>query len=180
MCMIIFVNNSFENFICICIEQFLFLYFYRNNSVNMITSSSIWFQIWKKFNQTIESPTESLTTEEFHIINTTTSLAHHLDLALINENYQPLLNINVDKLLNKMMSYVLNNVNYRTAELFLSTCGSLVCIKEFSSFSTNDAQTLIAILSLPWMDVSNNIFKLLPLNKFINVIMNKYSAILGV
>jgi len=83
----------------------------------------------------------------------------------------------MNKLLNKMMIFVINQFDYSAMEILLSTCGSLVCLKEFSTFSTNDVQTLIAVLSLPWMDISNDIFKMLPLYKYLNVIMTKYSTL---
>lgn len=145
----------------------------------MTLSSSIWFQLWTYLNQTIQSVTENVTTKEFHMIYTTACLAHHLDITLINENYQLLPNINIDKLLNKMLAYVLIHVDYSTIEILLSTCGSLACLKEFFTISTNNAQTLIAILSLPWMDISNSIFKSLPCYRYFNVIMKKYSTLLG-
>lgn len=145
----------------------------------MTILSSIWCQLWTNFNQTIQSLTENFTIEEFHMIYTTACLAHHLDIILINENYQLLPNINFDKLLNKMLTYVLTHVDYSTIEILLSTCGSLACLKEFSTISTNNVQTLVAILSLPWMDISNSLFKSLPCYKYFNVIMKKYSALLG-
>lgn len=97
----------------------------------------------------------------------------------MNENYQPLLNINIDKLLNKMLIYVLNHVNHFTLDILISTCGSLVCLKECSSFPTNDTKTLIAVLSLPWMNISKNEFNFLPLYSYLNVILQKYSTLLS-
>lgn len=145
----------------------------------MTISSSIWSQIWCSLNQTIQSPTENLTIEEFQIINTTTCLAHHLNITLVNENYQYLPNNNINKLLKKMLTYVLNHVNYSTIEILLSSCGNLVCLQECSTFLANDAQTLLAILSLPWMNISNGIFKSLPLYNILNIITKKYSTILS-
>lgn len=106
-------------------------------------------------------------------------LAHYLDMTLIIKYYQLLPDLNTDKLLFKMMSYVLNHVDCFTLETLLSTCGSLVCLNEFSSFSMINAQTLIAILSLPWMSISNSLFKHLPLYKYLNAITNKYSTLLS-
>lgn len=120
-----------------------------------------------------------LTSEEFYTMNNIVSLAHHLDKILTDQVYQILPNINFDKLLNKIMSYVLKNTNCSTLETLLSTCGSIVCLKEFSSYSTNEAKSLIAVLSLPWMDISNGLFKTLPLYKYLNVIMDKHSSLLG-
>jgi len=141
--------------------------------------SSIWFQFWKNLNQTLQSSNEILTTKEFQIINTTTSLALHLDMTLKDENYQFLLNINTNKLLSKMMDYVVNHDDRFTIETLVSTCGSLVNLKEFSSILNNDTRTLIAILSLPWMSTSNSIFRNLALYKHLNVIVTKYSALLS-
>jgi len=154
-------------------------YDFRNNVIKMTKLSSIWFQLWKNFNKIIESPIENCTVEEFHIINTIARLAHHLDITLINENYQLFPDINMSKLLNKIMVFVLNHVDFSAMELLLSTCGSLVCIKEFSTLSPNDAQTLIAVLSLPWMEISDGAFKMLPLYKYLNVIVTKYSTLFG-
>lgn len=145
----------------------------------MTTLSSIWCQFWKNLNQVIQSSTEHITTEEFYVINTIACLANHLDITLMDENYQLLPNINIEKLLNKVMTYSLNHVEYSTLETLILTCGSLVCIKEFSSFSTNDAQTLIALISLPWLGCSNNVFKSLPSYNYLNIIMNKYSDLLS-
>lgn len=155
------------------------MYNFRNNYVYMTISSSIWSHIWENLNQTIQSPIENLTIEEFQIINTTTCLAHHLDIILINENYKFLPNINIDKLINKMLNYVLNHVNYSTMETFLSSCGNLVCLKECSSFLVNNVHTLLGILSLPWMSISNGVFKILTTYNILNIIMNKYSTILS-
>jgi len=141
--------------------------------------SSIWYQLWKNLNQTLQSSTEILTTKEFQIINTTTSLAHHLDMTLKNKNYQFLQNININKLLSKMMDYAVNHDDRITLETLISTCGSLVSLKEFSSLLNNDTKTLIAILSLPWMSTSNSIFNNLALYKHLNVIVSKYSALLS-
>lgn len=149
----------------------------RNKLINMTTLSSIWCQFWKNLNQALELSSEYTNTEEFHVINTTACLAYHLDIALMDENYQLLPNINIEKLLSKVMAYSLNHVDYSTLETLLSTCGSLACLKEFSSFSTNDAQTLIALISLPWLDYSNNAFNNLPSFKFLNIMMNKYSIL---
>jgi hypothetical protein len=145
----------------------------------MTIPSSIWFQFLKILNQTLQSSTEILTAKEFQIINTATCLAHHLDMTFKNESYQFLQNINTNKLLIKMMEYVLNHDDRFTIETLVSTCGSLVSIKEFSSFLTNDAKTLIAILSLPWMSISNSIFRNLSLYKHLNAIVSKYSALLS-
>jgi len=120
-----------------------------------------------------------LSVKEFYVVNTTVCLAHRLDITLINENYAFFPNINIDKLLNKMITYVINYADCSIIKTLLSTCGSFVCLKEFSSFSTNDAQTLIAIISLPWMDISNNIFKDLPLYKYLYIIMKKWSTLLS-
>jgi len=141
--------------------------------------SSIWFQFWKYLNQTIQSSTEILTAKEFQIINTAISLALHLDMIFKDENYQFLQNINANKLLNKMMDHVLNHNDIFTIETLVSTSGSLVSIKEFSSFSTDDAKTVIAILSLPWMSISNNIFRNLPLYKHLSAIASKHSILLS-
>jgi len=145
----------------------------------MTKLSSIWFQLWKIFNKIIESPIKNFTLEKFHIMNTIARLAHHLDITLINENYQLFPDINMNKLLNKIIVFVLNHVDYSAMELLLSTCASLVCIKEFSTLSTNDAQTLIAVLSLPWMGISDSAFKMLPLYKYLNVIVTKYPILFG-
>lgn len=145
----------------------------------MTKLSTIWFQFWKNCNQAILSPTEYLTTEEFYFINTTTSLAYHLDNILINPNVQFLTNINIDKLLNKMMNYVLKQDNYSTIEILFSTCGCLVGLKESLTFSTSDTQVLIAVLSLPWMNISNNLFKSLSIYNYLNAIKKKYSNFLG-
>lgn len=145
----------------------------------MTLSSSIWSQIWCILNQIIQSPTENLTIEEFQIINTTTCLAHHLNIILVNENYQFLPSKNINKLLNKMLTYVLNHINYSTIEILLSSCGNLVCLQECSTFLVNDAQSLLAILSLPWISISNGIFKSLPLYNILNIIVKKYSTILS-
>ncbi|VVC41563.1 Hypothetical protein CINCED_3A002699 [Cinara cedri] len=161
------------------IDENMFFDNEKNNYVYMTISSSIWSRIWEKFNQAVESPNENLTIEEFQIINCTASLAYHLDTNLINENYQFLPNMNIDKLLNKMLTYVLNYVNYSTIETLLSSCGNLVCLQESSTFSVNNAQTLLAILSLPWMGISNGLFKSLPLYNILNIIMKKYSTILS-
>lgn len=141
--------------------------------------SSIWFQFWKNINQTLQSSTEILTKKEFQIINTTACLAHHLDMTFKNENYQFLQNININKLLSKMMDYVVNHDDRLTLETLVSTCGSLVSLKEFSSILNNDTKTLIAILSLPWISTSNNMFRNLALYKNLNVITSKYSALLS-
>lgn len=145
----------------------------------MTVSSPLWYQFWKNLNQTIQSPTENLTTKEFHVINTTVCLAHYLDMTLVVKYYQLLPDLNTNKLLFKMMNYVLNHVDCFTLETLFSTCGSLVCLNEFSSFSTIDAQTLIAILSLPWMSSSNSLFKHLPLYKYLNAVTKKCSALLS-
>lgn len=152
---------------------------FRNNSINMTLNSSIWFQFWKNIQQIILSPTENLTMEEFHTINTTTCLAHKLEITFINKNYQFLPNLNIYKLLYKLMIYVVNHTDHFTVEILMSTCGSLVCLKEFLLFPTNDVQTLIAILSLPWMDISNNIFINLPLYKYLNIILKNNSTLFG-
>lgn len=144
----------------------------------MTILSSIWFQFWKNLNQTLQS-TQILTTKEFQIINSTTCLAHHLDMVFKNENYTFLQNISTHKLLNKMIDHVLNHSDRFTIQTLVTTCGSLVSLKEFSSFSTDDAKTLIAILALPWMSTSNTIFRNLPSYKHLNVIVNKYSAVLS-
>lgn len=144
----------------------------------MTISSSIWFKIWKNLNEAVQS-IENLTIEEFCTINTITSLAYHLDSTATNKNYQFLPNIKIDKLLNKMMIFVLNRIDYFTIESLLSTCGNLVCLKESSSYLINDTRTLIAILSLPWMDISNNIFNSLPLYIQLNGIVKKYSTLLS-
>lgn len=141
--------------------------------------SSIWFQFWKNLNQTLQSSTDMLTTKEFQIINTTTCLAHHLDMTFKNEDYQFLPNINTHKLLSKMMDYVVNHVDSFTIETLVSTCGCLLSLKEFSSILNNDTKTLIAILSLPWMSTSKSIFNNLALYKHLNVIVSKYSALLS-
>jgi len=145
----------------------------------MTTLSSIWCQFWKNLKQAVQSSTEHVTTEEFYVINTTACLANHLDITLMDENYQLLPNINIEKLLNKVMTYSLNHVDYSTLETLLLTCGSLACLKEFSSFSTNDSQTLIALISLPWLGCSNNVFKNLPSYNYLHIIMNKYSDLLS-
>jgi len=145
----------------------------------MTLLSSIWFQFWKNLNQTLQSSTEIITTKEFQIINTTACLAHHLDMAFKNENYQFLQNINTNKLLSKMMDYVVKHDDRFTLETLVSTCGSLVSLKEFSSTLNNDTKTLIAILSLPWMSTSNSMFRNLALYKHLNVIMSKYSALVS-
>jgi len=145
----------------------------------MTIPSSIWFQFWKNLNQSLQSSTEILTTKEFQIINTTTCLAYHLDMTFKNENYTFLQNINTNKLLSKLMDYVLNHDDRFTIETLVSTCGSLVSLKEFSSFLTDDAKTLIAILSLPWMSSSNTLFRHLPSYKHLNIIVSKYSALLS-
>lgn len=145
----------------------------------MTISSSIWFQFWKNLNKIIESPTEYITMEEFNIINTIACLANHLDIILINENYQLLPNINIERLLFKIIIFVLNQHDCSTIKILLSICGSLVCLKECLLFSINDAQTLIAIISLPWIDNSNNIFKNLPSYKYLSIIKKKYSTLLG-
>lgn len=143
----------------------------------MTISSSIWFQLWKNFNEIIQSPIDNFTMEEFRIINNISRLGHHLDIILINENYQLFPDINVNKLLNKLMVFIINHIDYYTMEILLSTCGSLICIKEFSTLSTNDAQTLVAVLSLPWIEYSDGIFKILPLYKYLNIIMTKRSTL---
>lgn len=145
----------------------------------MTASSSLWYQFWKNLNQTIQSPTENLTTNEFHVINTTVCLAHYLDTTLIVKYYQVLPDLKTDKLLYKMINYVLNHVDCFTLETLFTTCGSLVCLNEFSSFSTIDAQTLIAIFSLPWMSISNNLFKHLPFYKYLNAVTKKCSTLLS-
>lgn len=144
----------------------------------MTISSSIWFKIWKNLDEAVQS-IENLTIEEFRTINTITSLAYHLDSTATNKNYQFLPNIKIDKLLNKMMIFVLNQIDYFTIESLLSTCGNLVCLKESSSYLINDTRTLIAILSLPWMDISNNMFNSLPLYIQLNGIVKKYSTLLS-
>ncbi|CAI6361847.1 unnamed protein product [Macrosiphum euphorbiae] len=151
----------------------------KNNSINMTILSSIWFQFWKNLNQTLQSSTEILTTKEFKIINTTACLAHHLDMAFKNENYQFLQNINTNQLLSKMMDYVVKHDDRFTLETLVSTCGTLVSLKEYSSILNNDTKTLIAILSLPWMSTSNSMFRNLALYKHLNVIMSKYSVLLN-
>lgn len=145
----------------------------------MTILSSIWFQFWKNLNQTLQSSTEILTTKEFQIINTTICLAHHLDMTFKNENYQFLQNINTNKLLSKIMDYVVNHDDRFTLETLVSTCGSLVSLKEFSFNLNNDTKTFIAILSLPWISNSNSMFRNLTLYKHLNVIMSKYSALLS-
>lgn len=150
---------------------------FRCNSINMTINSSIWFKFWKNLQQIILSPTENLTVEEFHTINTTICLAHKLEITYIDKNYQFLPNIIIDKLLNKLMIYVLNHTDHSTVEILISTCGSLVCLKEFLLFSINDAQILIAILSLPWMEMSNSMFNNLPLYKYLNNILKNNSIL---
>lgn len=145
----------------------------------MTLASPFWLQIWKNFNQVIHSPVEYLTTDEFYYINATISLAHHLDTTLINQNYLFLNDINIDMLLNKMMNYVLKNSNYYTLEILLAICGYLVDLKESFSYSTNDNQILIAILSLPWLNISNNIFKSLSIYNNLNNIMKECSILLS-
>lgn len=159
--------------------HFCIKYNFRNNSINMAIPSSIWFQFWKYLNKTVQSSTEILTAKEFQIINTAICLALHLDMIFKDENYQFLHNINANKFLNKMMDHVLNHNDLFTIETFVSTSGCLVSIQEFSSFSTNDAKTLIAIISLPWMSISNNIFRNLPLYKQLSAIVSKYSILLS-
>lgn len=158
---------------------FIFDIFRNDLIINITKASPFWFKILKTFNQTILSPIEYLTTEEFYYIYATTSLAHHLDMTLINKNYHLFTNINIDKLLNKMMNYVLKHTNCSTLEILLVTCGCLVGLKESISFSTNDSQILIAVLSLPWLNISNNIFKSLPIYNYINDIMKKCSSLLS-
>jgi hypothetical protein len=150
---------------------------FRSNSINMTINSSIWFQFWKNLQQIILSPTENLTMEEFHTINTTTCLAHKLEITFIDKNYQFLPKLNIDKLLNKLMIYLVNHNDHFNVEILISTCGSLVCLKEFLLFPINDVQTLIAILSLPWMDISNNMFNNLPLYKYLNIILKNNSTV---
>lgn len=145
----------------------------------MIESSSLWYRFWKNLIQTIESPTENLTTKEFLVINTTVCLAHYLDTTLSVKYYQLLPDLKIDKLLFKMMNYMLNHVDCFTLETLFTTCGSLVCLNEFSSFSSIDAQTLIAILSLPWMSISNNLFKHLPFSKYLNAVAKKCYTLLS-
>lgn len=145
----------------------------------MTTRSSIWLQLSNKLNQILQSSIEYCTTEDFHTINTIFCLARHLDVSLINESYQLFPYIDVGRLLKKVMNYVLNNTNCFTLDKFVSTCGNLVCLREFSSFSTNDAQTLIAVISLPWINNSNSIFKSLPLYKFLDLIVKKYFSLLS-
>lgn len=146
----------------------------------MVVSSSLWCQFWKNLNQTIQSLTENLTTKEFHVINTTVCLAHYLDMTLTIKYHKLLPDLNTDKLVFKLMNYVLNHVDcLETLETLFITCGSLVCLNEFSSFSTIDAQTLIAILSLPWMSISNSLFKHLPLYECINAVSKKCSSLLS-
>jgi len=146
----------------------------------MTILSSIWLQFWKNLNQTLQSSTEILTTKEFEMINTTACLAHHLDMTFKNENHQFLQNINTNKLLSKMMDYVVNHNDRCTLETLVSTCGSLVNLKEFSNILNNDTKTLIAILSLPWISSSSNgMFRNLALYKHLNIIMSKYSALLS-
>lgn len=145
----------------------------------MAISSSIWLQFWNNLNKIIESPTEYITMEEFNIINTTVCLANHLDIILIDENYQLLPNVNIERLLYKIITFVLNHHDSSTIEILLSICGSLVCLKECLLFSKNDAQTLIAIISLPWIDSSNSVFKNLPSYKYLSIIKKTYSTLLG-
>lgn len=145
----------------------------------MTASSSIWFQFWKSLNQIVESPSENLTMEEFCTINTTVCLARHLDMTLVIKYHQLLPDLNTNKLLYKMMTYVLNHFSYFTLETLLSTCGSLVSLTEFSSFSTIDAQTLIAVLSLPWMNISNSLFRHLPLFEYLNAFTTRCSTLLS-
>lgn len=150
---------------------------FRSNSVIMTINSSIWFKFWENLQQIILSPTENLTVEEFHTINTTTCLAHQLEITFIDKNYQFLSNISVNKLLNKLMIFVLNHTDHSTIEILISTCGSLVCLKEFLLFSIIDGQTLIAILSLPWMDISNSMFNNLPLYKYLSILLKNNSTL---
>ncbi|XP_050431325.1 serine/threonine-protein kinase ATR [Adelges cooleyi] len=145
---------------------------------NLLMQSSIWHQLWEKLSKIIKSTTEKLTLDEYQIINAILRLARCLDTKLSWETYQLFQNINIDKLLEKILVYVVNHVNYHTLETLITSCGSLICLKECISFPPNNVKTLIAVLTLPWASTSNSIVKTLSFYKHLNTMSIKYSVML--
>lgn len=139
------------------------------------TVSSIWRQIWEELNNIIKTTNKILTLNKYLTINTIIRIAYRLDRKLKKKKEKLLKNIDIDNLLEKLLVYAVNFVEYSVLETLLSTCGNLICMSECNFYPQNTIKSIVAILALPWANNFGSMFKSTSHYKYLNTLSLKYS-----
>ncbi|XP_050524661.1 serine/threonine-protein kinase ATR isoform X2 [Daktulosphaira vitifoliae] len=156
-----------------------FFDFHKDSIIDILTISTIWRQIWEELNNIIKTTNKILTPNKYQTINAIIRISHRLDTKLKKNKEKLLKNIEIDNLLEKLIIYAVNFVDYSVLEILISTCGSLICLTECNFYLQNTIKSIVAILTLPWANTYGSMFKNTLHYKYLNILTLKYSVMLN-